>query len=378
MHVAIVNYPYPAQARSPAELLARFPALTGWAEALRAAGARVTVLQRFSADGAIERAGVRYQLVREPGGPNPAGWRAPRRLHAAALAAAPDAVHLHGQIFPLQALALRRALPRRAALLVQHHGGDPPAGAGPRALARRALYRLGLRAADGFMFTAAEMADAWRAAGMIGPGRPVYAVVEASTELRAPEGPPAPLPGRPALLWVGRLHPVKDPLTVLDGFALALRELPGATLSMAFGSEELLGAVRARVARADLVGRVRLLGRVEHGALPALYAGADMFVLGSRREAAGFALIEALACGLSPAVTDIAPFRAVAGGVGARWPAGSPAGCAAAILSLARGDRAAARAAARARFEQALSWPAIGAAALAAYNDLVGRRCELR
>ena len=114
MHVAIVNYPYPAQARSPAELLARFPALTGWAEALRAAGATVTVLQRYRADAAIERAGVRYLLVGEPGGPDLGGWRTPRRLHAAAAAAGADVVHLNGQIFPLQTLALRRALPGRA------------------------------------------------------------------------------------------------------------------------------------------------------------------------------------------------------------------------------------------------------------------------
>lgn len=378
MHVAIVNYPYPEQARSPAELLARFPVLTGWAEALRAAGATVTVLQRYRADAAIERAGVRYLLVREPGGPDLGGWRTPRRLHAAAAAAGADVLHLHGQIYPLQTLALRRALPARAALLVQHHGGDPPTGRGPRALARRLAYRRGLRAADGFMFSAAEMAEPWRAAGMIAPGRPAYPVIEASTALRPPAGPPARLPGRPALLWVGRLHPVKDPLTVLDGFALALRELPGAVLSMAFGSEELLGAVRARIARADLAGRVRLLGRVEQAALPALYAGADMFVLGSRREGAGFALIEALACGLPPAVTDIAPFRAVAGGVGARWPVGDVAGCASAILALARGDRERARAAALARFERDLSWPAIAAAALAAYDHLARRRCESR
>lgn len=371
MHVAIVNYPYPPGARTPAELLARFPALSGWAEALSAVGARVTVLQRFVADAEFERGGVRYRLLRAGGGPALRGWRIPWRLHAAARAARADVVHLHGQIFPLQTLALRRALPRRTALLVQHHGGDPPAG--PRAW----LHRAGLRAADGFMFTAAEMAEPWRAAGMIRPGRPAYPVIEASTDLCPPAQPPArPLPGDPALLWVGRLHPLKDPLTVLEGFARALAALPGAILSMAFGSAELLPVVRERIGRPDLAGRVVLLGELPHADLPGLYAAADIFVLGSRREAAGFALIEALACGLPPAVTDIAPFRAVTGGeAGVHWPAGDPAGCAAAIIALARGDRPAQRAAARRRFEAALSWPAIGRAALAAYHDLAGRRC---
>ena len=51
---------------------------------------------------------------------------------------------------------------------------------------------------------------------------------------------------------------------------------------------------------------------------------ADVFVLGSHREGSGYSLIEALACGLPPVVTDIPSFRSLtaAGAVGALWPCG--------------------------------------------------------
>ncbi len=379
MHVVIVSYPLPAAARTPAALLEQFHSLTGWSEALVAAGARVTVAQRFHYDAELQRAGVRYLFVRDGARPLPRAWQIPRRLHRAALAAMPDLVHLQGLIFPLQTRALRAALPARAALAVQHHAGDPPTPNGPRDRLRLALARLGLAAADGFLFTCEELASPWRAAGIVRAGQPVYPVLEASTALRAPAKPAAQLRGAPALLWVGRLHPVKDPLTVLEGFARALPALPGAVLSMAYGSEELLAAVRERAARPDLAGRVELLGRLPQAQLANYYAAADLFVLGSRREGSGYALIEALACGLPPAVTAIPAFRAVTGdSVGAHWPPGDAASCARAITAVVKVGREAGRAAALQRFGAALSWEQVGRDAVAAYADLRGRQCASR
>jgi glycosyltransferase involved in cell wall biosynthesis len=141
---------------------------------------------------------------------------------------------------------------------------------------------------------------------------------------------------------------------------------------MIYGNDDLLRMVRDRAAQADLAGRVDLIGRVDHAKLPAFFAAADLFVLGSRREGAGFALIEALACGLAPVVTDIPAFRAVTGGVvGALWTPGDARECARALVRVAHGNRPAQRAAARARFETALSWDVVGREAAAAYADIV-------
>ena len=104
------------------------------------------------------------------------------------------------------------------------------------------------------------------------------------------------------------------------------------------------------------------------------YSAADVYVSASRSEGSGYALIEALACGLTPVVTDIAPFRAIAGEVGARFAPGDADACAAALARVAREDRDLLRRAARARFEAALTWKAIGDRAMTHYRALVAAR----
>jgi len=58
---------------------------------------------------------------------------------------------------------------------------------------------------------------------------------------------------------------------------------------------------------------VRLLGRVEDEALPALYSGAAGFVYPSIYEGFGLPPLEALACGCPVAVSDIPALREVCG-----------------------------------------------------------------
>ena len=144
----------------------------------------------------------------------------------------------------------------------------------------------------------------------------MFAVPESSTGLRpGPRGQAreaSGVDGDPAVLWVGRLDENKDPLTVLDGFERLLRMKPGARLTMVYGEEALAGDVGRRLDRSPvLASAVRLAGRVPHDRMPAFYGAADLFVLGSHHEGSGYALIEALACGVVPAVTDIPPFRAL-------------------------------------------------------------------
>ena len=136
--------------------------------------------------------------------------------------------------------------------------------------------------------------------GFITARQRVYDVLEASTTLgpidRETARSISRTEGCPAVLWVGRLNVGKDPMTVLEGFERALASLPEAVLTMVYGEEDLLPAVRRRIAASSVLARsVRLVGRVPHSQMPAFYSAADLFVLGSAHEGSGYALIEACA-----------------------------------------------------------------------------------
>ena len=106
---------------------------------------------------------------------------------------------------------------------------------------------------------------------------------------------------------------------------------------------------------------------------------ADLLVSGSHREGSGFALIEAMACGLPPVVTDIPSFRALTGGaVGRLWRRGDATDLAAALRWQWASRNPQQRAAIRAHFERRLSLPAIGQAFGAAYDELRGARRAVR
>ena len=143
------------------------------------------------------------------------------------------------------------------------------------------------------------------------------------------------------MLWVGRLTADKDPLTALDAFARAAERLPDARLWMAYGDAPLeSGGARADRGDPRLRERVRLLGRVPHARVEELCRAADLFLSASRREAAGFALLEALACGAVPPGGGHPGHRRIlrGGAVGGLFPAGD-AEALAELLVRARGPR---------------------------------------
>lgn len=384
MNIVQVGCEFDPALPDPDALLDSYMTLTGWSEAIAAFPShRVTVVHRFHRDAQRVRGGVDYRFLRDGAAGRPRRWQRLDGLVRAAVEAHPDVVHINGLHFAPLAARLRRRLPPQAVILVQDHGGRPPerrrslAGA-----AKRLAWRRGLQWVDGFLFTASEQADPWREAGAIAPAQRIYQVLEASTTLR-------PVPrdrarratgagGSPAVLWVGRLNPNKDPLTILDGFELGLAELPDATLTLIYGEAELEAAVRQRVAASPrLRDRVRLAGRVARAELPAFYSAADLFVLGSHHEGSGYALIEACACGAVPVVTDIPPFRAITGAaVGKLWPAGQPAAFARALIAAARLDLAAESRRVADHFQRSLSWEAVARRALAVYADALAWRRE--
>ena len=297
--VVQVNFEFDNDLSDPDALLDRYTTLTGWAEAVRDAGAvRSIVVQQFRRRARVMRAGIEYQFV--DGG-----------VARAVAAHGPDVVHVNGLVFPLRTWRVRRALPAAAALVAQNHSDTGPLG---RAPALRLAGRAARRAVDAFLFAAEEHADRWRRAGLIAMDQQTCTVMEASTRFeplaRARSRAATRVEGAPALLWVGRLNANKDPLTVLQAFEIAAASLPGATLTMIYSVDDQLDAVRAALDRSPaLRDRVRLAGAVVHTEMPAWFSAADLFIVGSHHEGSGYGLIEALACGATPVVTDIPTFR---------------------------------------------------------------------
>lgn len=102
----------------------------------------------------------------------------------------------------------------------------------------------------------------------------------------------------PLVVSVGALIARKGHDVVID----AVARLDGVTLLIA-GEGEARPALEARIARLGLGERVRLLGSVPHGELPALIAAADVMALASTSEGLANAWVEALACGTPIVIT---------------------------------------------------------------------------
>ncbi len=372
LRVVQVNCVIDAEDRPPEALLAAWSTLPLVAEAAARAGAQVTVLSAGRTEAALERAGVTYEFVREPRlrrghGPGLAPWR----LAAAAKRLEPEVIHFNGLDFPLH---LRAMCGLGVPVLVQDHASSATSG-------RNALRRWGLRNAAAAAFTARAQAEPFTQARILARDLPIHEIAESSStftpgdrgEARQATG----VHGDPALLWVGHLNANKDPLTILRAVRQALPRVPDVHLWCAFASPELLPAV-LDLLREDplLADHVHLSGKVSHERVEALCRASDVFVLGSHREGSGYALIEAMACGLTPVVSDIPSFRALTGGgaVGTLVPAGDVDAFAAAIVAAAGKPRTEARAATLAHFDRALSPAALGRSLAGAYEALVAGR----
>ena len=93
-------------------------------------------------------------------------------------------------------------------------------------------------------------------------------------------------------IWVGSLDERKDPLT-------AVRAAQQASLTLLVVGD---GPLRPHVERAA-GERIRILGR--RSDVPRLLAAADVYVLTSHREGLALSLLEAMARGLAPVVTEL-------------------------------------------------------------------------
>lgn len=376
MHVLYLGYHFDDALGTVEALLRRYAMIPMWCESVKGAGIeRVTVMQRFKTYERFERNGVRYVILRDglPGKLSP--WHQARLLHDFVASESPDVIHVNGGVFQIP--SLRRSVGPSAAILWQHHAGFPST------TLKRMAYRAAMARCDGFLFASDEIGNDWRDAGIIRPEQMVYEVMEASTMFsplsQRESQQKLALVGQPMFLWVGRLNANKDPASVIQGFAATVNEFSDPMLYLVYHECKLLTAVEALIGQLRLGARVHLVGEINHDSMPAFYSAADYFVLGSHSEGSGFALLEALACGCTPVVTDIPSFRRITkgGSIGALWEPGNSSSFAEALRKSKRGSQT--RTAIRSFFEENWSWPVLGRAAADAYcrSDMKRKQMNL-
>jgi glycosyltransferase involved in cell wall biosynthesis len=300
-----------------------------WSPGLTALAHRVAercdlVVYALRSRGGRERFQVgRVEVRAFPPGP-PAGVRALRRagpfvrtlaaLLGAPARSRPDLVHALWAGEPALAGAIAAGLARRP-LILSSMGGEaaalPAVGfGGALTLSGRLFLAAGAKAAR--VVTAGSTWHAAVLCARLGEGTPIE-VMPLGVDLarfggeggrRHARPPGAP----PVLLAVGSLLPVKGHRLLVEALSLLARrgppELGGVRLRIV-GEGPERGALEALAARHGLVARVELPGEVAHGAMPAEYAAADLFVLSSHYESQCLALVEALACRLPTASTPV-------------------------------------------------------------------------
>ena len=105
--------------------------------------------------------------------------------------------------------------------------------------------------------------------------------------------------GRPNILFLSRLAPIKNVEALIDAFAACPPLRAAARLRIAgSGAPGYVEALQARARAAGLVDDVEWLGHVEGAGKAAAFADADIFVLPSFSENFGIAAVEAMLAGL--------------------------------------------------------------------------------
>jgi glycosyltransferase involved in cell wall biosynthesis len=223
----------------------------------------------------------------------------------------PDVVLVQGLGFPLQVIALKLRCGNGVKIVVQHHGELPFKGI------KLWCQQLAARFIDAYLFTSAGNTEVWRQKGVIKNRHKIFEVLEASTDFvkldkcQSRKKLDIHSTGH-AFLWVGRLNANKNPLMVLKAFAQYLHFKPSAQLYMIYQTNELLDDIKVLLlADQRLESAITLVGNVPNQDLSIWFSAADYYLSGSYKEGSGYALLEAMACGCVPVVTDIPSFRKI-------------------------------------------------------------------
>jgi len=119
----------------------------------------------------------------------------------------------------------------------------------------------------------------------------------------------------PYFLYVGRLEKKKNTPALVEAFAIFKENNPESKTKLVLIGDASFGydEVKYAIEEFDLEDQVILPGWVQEEDLPYIFRSAQAFVFPSRHEGFGIPILQAFACGVPTAVSDIPVFHEVAG-----------------------------------------------------------------
>jgi glycosyltransferase involved in cell wall biosynthesis len=371
----ILQYSKERVSQDVAEYLARLPIHRELPQQMAARGHRVHVVQLYPFDRDYRENGVCYQFVAttqaeravaaalgRAARTNPTRFEIGVRALQKVRMLSPDVLHFYGANLNLKLFSLFRMLGRCPPHVLLHfHGGEPSANRWLRRVQRANFSR-----ASRLLFATVEHASPFIRATVLHREGAVAPFLGASSifqchprvDARARTG----MAGSPVFLWTGRLHPGKDPLTAVRGFEQVLSCWPQARLYLYYLSGEMLPELLDYVSQHPaLAPAVEFRGSAPFEQMEEIYNSADFLLLSSRYEVCGWAVLESMACGVIPVVTDIPSFRSMTrdGQYGILFQPGDYVSLASQVLEIERAAIPALSREIRNHFERALSFPAL-------------------
>ncbi len=285
-----------------------------------------------------------------------------------------DVLHVYGAKSHSAGLAVALTVPRLAFVVTRGRARRPGSD-----LVSRLKFRS--RRIDGYIAVSGAVRDALVSGG-VSPDRVGVVPVGYDDEVIRPATPAARAAARAALGLpaaapvvgvLGNWAPEKGQAVFLEALARLAPERPALRAILAGWGTDGPGA-RAAIHRGGLEGMV--LGLGYRADVPLLLSALDVAVVPSLDEAAGIALVEAMAAGLPVAASDVGGIPEVMGETGVRVAPGDAGALASAISHLLDDADEASRLgeAARVRAVREFGGAALAARTVARYEAALARR----
>lgn len=248
-----------------------------------------------------------------------------------------DILHLHGLWDPLPCVAARIAREQRRPYLVSLHGMLLERSVAHHRLRKRLFLAVVgnrvLKGAAALHFT--TQAELEQAAPLL-PHRPERAVIPLTIESSLLDEPPdvnrwrqhfPELPDSwPRLLFLSRVHPVKNLPSLIAAIPTLAEEFPGVHLVVAGGGEaSYVRKMRQLAASSTACSRIIFCGPVSGVAKASLICSSAIMAIPSFHENFGMAVAEGLACAVPTLVTPGLGIGAEILACGAGFPCGEDA-----------------------------------------------------